>query len=144
MTMWSGLENGIPSAEMSPHEFAPTTQQQYQWPMWGQYFETSGQAGAPPDLPGAKELLELYHAWRVAPTTEARREIWHQILKIWSEQVYTIGIVAGVPQPVVATERLRELPKEGIYNWEPGAHFGLYRPDTFWLADRQAAAQDGN
>jgi peptide/nickel transport system substrate-binding protein len=25
------------------------------------------------------------------------------------------------------------VPKEGIYNWDPGAHFGIYRPDTFWL-----------
>ncbi|MEM7023179.1 MAG: ABC transporter substrate-binding protein, partial [Pseudomonadota bacterium] len=29
MTMWFGLENGIPSADMSPQEFAPTNQQQY-------------------------------------------------------------------------------------------------------------------
>jgi peptide/nickel transport system substrate-binding protein len=144
MTMWSGLENGIPSADMSPHEFAPTSQQQLQWPKWGQYYETSGQAGEPPDLEGAKELLELYNAWRLAPTTAMRREIWDQILEIWSQQVYTIGIVAGVPQPVVANERLRNLPEEGIYNWEPGAHFGLYRPDTFWLSDPRAAAWGGN
>ena len=42
MSIWYGLENGIPSAEMSPAEFAPTTQQQLQWPMWGQYHETKG------------------------------------------------------------------------------------------------------
>ena len=51
MTIWFGLENGIPSADMSPYEFAPTSQQQYQWPKWGQYYETRGQAGEPPDGP---------------------------------------------------------------------------------------------
>jgi peptide/nickel transport system substrate-binding protein len=133
MALWFGLENGIPSADMSPHEFAPTSQQQYQWPRWGQYFETSGKAGEPPDLPEAERLLELFDAWRHAPTTAARREVWEEMLEIYSEQVYTIGIIAGVPQPVVADAALRNLPKEAIYNWEPGAHFGIYRPDTFWF-----------
>ena len=135
MAIWFGLENGIPSADMSPYEFAPTTQQQYQWPKWGQHYETSGQAGAPPDLLPAKLLLELYNAWRVSRTTEERRRIWHQILEIYAEQVYSIGIIAGIPQPVVADERLRNVPEEAIYNWEPGAQFGIYRPDTFWFAD---------
>jgi len=25
------------------------------------------------------------------------------------------------------------VPEKGIYNWDPGAFFGVYRPDTFWL-----------
>ena len=30
---------------------------------------------------------------------------------------------------------LRNVPSDGIWNWDPGAHFGIYRPDTFWFAD---------
>ncbi len=135
MAIWFGLENGIPSADMSPWEFAPTTQQQYQWPRWGQYYETRGAAGTPPDEPEAKRLLELYHAWRATRTTDERRALWHEILELYSAQVYSIGLVAGVPQPVAANERLRGLPEEAIFNWEPGAQFGIYRPDTFWYAD---------
>jgi peptide/nickel transport system substrate-binding protein len=135
MALWFGLENGIPSADMSPQEFAPTSQQQYQWPKWGQYFETGGQAGVAPDLPEAARLLELFEAWRRAPTTDARGEVWHQMLEIWSEQVFSIGIIAAVPQPVVAHEDLRNLPEEAIFNWEPGAQFGIHRPDTFWFDD---------
>ena len=44
-----------------------------------------------------------------------------------------IGIVAGVPQPVVVNQTLRNCPAKGIYNGDPGAHFGIYRPDTFWF-----------
>jgi peptide/nickel transport system substrate-binding protein len=138
MALWFGLENGIPSADMSPAEFAPTSQQQYQWPRWGQYFETGGRAGAPPDLPEAARLRKLFEAWRVAPDTAAREQIWRQILEIYSDQVYTIGIIAGVPQPVVADQNLRNLPDEGIFNWEPGAQFGIYHPDTFWFEDGAA------
>ena len=48
--------------------------------------------------------------------------------------VTTIGIISGVPQPVVVNDRLKNVPETGIYNWDPGAFFGMYRPDSFWLA----------
>jgi peptide/nickel transport system substrate-binding protein len=133
MSIWFGLENGIPSADMSPEEFAPTSQQQLQWPKWGQYFETKGEAGEAPDQPEAAELLKLFKAWREARSTEERRQIWEQILPIWSDQVYSISLIAGVLQPVAVRETLRNIPKEGMYNWEPGAQFGIYHPDTFWF-----------
>ena len=138
MTIWFGVENGIPSADMSPGEFAPTDQQQYQWPKWGQHFQTSGRAGEPPDLPAAERLLELYRAWRAARSTEERRAIWHEMLAINSDQVFSIGIIAGVPQPIAVHESLRNVPEKAVFNWEPGAQFGIHRPDTFWFDDGTA------
>ena len=38
-------------------------------------------------------------------------------------------------QPIVLNARLRNVPEKAIYNWDPGAHFGIYRPDTFWYAE---------
>jgi peptide/nickel transport system substrate-binding protein len=62
------------------------------------------------------------------------------MLRINAEQQYTIGLIADVPQPVVVHTRLRGVPQEGLYNWDPGSFFGLYRPDTFWWAeDRETA-----
>ena len=133
MSIWYGLENGIPSAEMSPAEFAPTTQQQLQWPMWGQFYETKGAAGEAPNEPEAALLLQLFEAWRSARTSEERREIWDRILSIYSEQVYSIGLIGGILQPVAVRKSLRNVPEEAVYNWEPGAQFGIYRPDTFWF-----------
>ena len=133
MSIWYGLENGIPTADMSPAEFAPTNQQQLQWPKWGQYYETKGQAGEAPDTPEAKKLLELFDEWRGARTNEERRKIWEAMLAIYSDQVYSIALISGVMQPVSARTTLRNLPDEAVYNWEPGAQFGIYRPDTFWF-----------
>jgi len=133
MSIWFGLENGIPSADMSPGEFAPTDQNQLQWPTWGQHYQTKGAAGEAPDMPEAAELLELFEAWRAAPTTDERREIWHQILAIYSDQVYSIGLIGGILQPVAVDDSLRNVPEEAVFNWEPGAQFGIYRPDTFWF-----------
>jgi len=133
MAIWSGYENGVPTPDMSPYEFAPTTQQSLHWPMWGQYFETGGAAGEPIDLPEARELMALNDAWRLAETGAARAAIWHRMLAIHADQVYTIGLVAGTLQPVVVDDRLRNVPEEAIFNWEPGAQFGVFRPDFFWF-----------
>ncbi|MBK8175441.1 MAG: ABC transporter substrate-binding protein [Rhodospirillales bacterium] len=142
MTVWYGLENALASAQTPPTELAPTSQQQLCWPKWGQYFETSGRAGLPVDDTQAESLLGLYENWIAANTIEAKRALWHRMLAIRSEFQFTIGTVRNVPQPVVVSDRLRNVPVEAIYNWEPGAFFGVYHPDTFWLNDDAASSLD--
>ncbi len=135
MTIAKGIENGLPTAEMSPAPYAPTSQIDYQWPKWGQYYETKGEAGVAPDMEGAKHLFRLFENWRVAAETAERRQIWEEMLEIWTNRVYTIGLVAGVRQPVAAHPDLVNVPEQAVYNWDPGAHFGIYNPDTFWWRD---------
>ena len=135
ISVWSGLENGLPLPDMSPRDLAPTRQDQFQWPRWGQFYETAGASGETPTLAPARELAELSRRWLSAPDTGARRTIWERMLAIRADNVFSIGIVSGVPQPVVVDARLRNVPEKGIYNWDPGAHFGIYRPDTFWFED---------
>ncbi|MBN9078759.1 MAG: peptide ABC transporter substrate-binding protein [Rhizobiales bacterium 65-79] len=132
ISMWSGLSIGVATADLPPEELAPVSSAQGNWPKWGQYTETMGKAGEPVDLPAAKELLDLYHAWRVTSTTAERRAIWEKMLFIFTDQVFTIGTVNSVYQPVVINSRLRNVPKEGVYSFAPGAYFGIYMPDTFW------------
>ena len=136
MSIWGGLENGLATAAMSPRELAPTDQMQLQWPKWGQFFQTGGKVGEAPDLPKAEKLLALNQAWGQADSDAKRRAIWGQMLEIQAQQVYTLGIVSGVPQPVVVNAKLRNVPQHGVYNWEPGAHFGIYHPDTFWFSSK--------
>ena len=135
VSVWSGIENGLPVPDMSPRGLAPTSQDQYQWPRWGQHYESAGASGEAPALAPARELVALNRGWLSAPDTAARRAIWKRMLEIRADNVFSIGIVSGVPQPVVVDARLRNVPEQGIYNWDPGAHFGIYRPDTFWFED---------
>lgn len=135
MGVWSGVENGIVSADMSPAEFAPTAQIQYQWPKWGQHYETGGQAGEAIDMPAASELFDLFNRWQKATGTEEKRKIWHRMLEINAEQTYSIGIVCCTKQPVVVANRLHNVPEKGVYAWNPGAHFGIYLPDTFFISE---------
>src|SRR5207248_5835391 len=41
MSVWSGLDNGLPTADSSPDELAPSSQAQLQWPKFGEYYQTS-------------------------------------------------------------------------------------------------------
>lgn len=136
MAIWFGLENGLATPEMSPRELAPTSQQQLHWPRWGQYWETKGQAGAPVDMEIPKRLFALFQQWQVATSDEERRGYWEEMLDLWTDEVYTIGVISGVLQPIVATKKLQNVPTDGFYNWDPGAHFGIFRPDRFWLSKK--------
>lgn len=135
MSVWFGLDNAVPTAISSPEELAPTSRYQLQWPKWGQHFQSMNKMGKAVDLPAARKLLALNERWRVATNKFEKSVIWHNMLDIYTDQVFSIGLVCAVPQPVVVNNRLRNVPKKAIYNWNPGAHFGVYRPDTFWFTD---------
>ena len=75
---------------------------------------------------------------RICRTTP---DAWRRMLEIYADRVYSIGIVGGVIQPIVVNVRLRNVPKTGVWAWDPGGHLGIYRPDTFWFAGTSGAAR---
>ena len=54
-------------------------------------------------MPEAKQLMDLMEQWRRRADTRPGQAIWDQMLAIYADQVFTIGTVAGVPQPVVVS-----------------------------------------
>jgi len=78
--------------------------------------------------------MALLQRWERSASIDEQRVIWNEMLQINADQVTSIGIVSGVPQPVVVSNKLKNVPLKGIYNWDPGAFFGMYRPDSFWLS----------
>lgn len=131
MSVFFGLPNGIPTGEMSPAQLAPTQQDQLQWSQWGRHYETG--EGDAPDLPEAQRLLELFAKWGNSIEFAEKSQIWTEMLDIYADQVYSIGLISNVKQPVVSHKNMRNVPEEGIFNWSPGSFFGIYRPDTFWF-----------
>ncbi|MCG8560020.1 MAG: ABC transporter substrate-binding protein [Hyphomicrobiales bacterium] len=140
MAMWAGLGNGLSNASMSPGAFAPTFKAQYNWPKWGTHTQTMGKKGQAPTLAAAQRLVALYRDWERATTEAEQTRIWHEILRINAEQVFTIGIVNATLHPIVASTDLVNVPEKGFYNWDPGAYFGIYKPDTFWFRTTQKSA----
>ncbi len=133
MAIWSGIDNGLATAEMNPGQLAPTANDQLQWPVWGMHYETHGEKGSAPDLAEAAELMRLYEMWRISKSTAERTEVWQRILSLYCDQVFSIGIVNATLQPVVQSSRLRNIPFNGLYSFDPTCYFGVYMPDTFWL-----------
>ncbi|WP_299152420.1 ABC transporter substrate-binding protein [uncultured Tateyamaria sp.] len=137
--VWYGWDNGIPQPYTPPAYLAPTDQVFFAWPKWGQYYQTHGAAGEPVDMPEAKRLMELSALWERKPDPYDRTRIWREMLAIHADQQYGIGILSEAPQPVVVSDRLRNVPEFGKWAWDPGAHFGIYRIDEFFFDDEELA-----
>ena len=95
-------------------------------------------------MPDVQQLVQSYDGWRNAKTEAEREQAWLKLLGMNADQVYTIGIVARTLQPIIVGNSLHNVPKEGIYSWDPGAYIGMYRPDTFWIDPSAEAKASGN
>ncbi|OJF92354.1 ABC transporter substrate-binding protein [Pararhizobium antarcticum] len=139
MSMWSGLDNGVPTADMNPGQLAPSADEQMQWPVWGMHYLSLGQYGHAPELPEATRLVDLLKAWKRTTETAERTQIWGEMLTLFTDQVFSIGMVNSVHQPVLSSSRLNNVPAEGLYGFEPTSFLGVYMPDTFWYGDSEAS-----
>jgi len=132
-SVWFGWDNGLPTANTSPDYLAPMQQEFFAWPKWGQYHQTGGKAGEEPDLEEAQQLMNYAKQWVSASNEDERKEIWGNMLDIHADQLYGIGVVAETPQPIVVSKRLRNVPEKAMWAWQPGAQFGVHRPDEFFF-----------
>lgn len=136
--VWYGWDNGLPTPDTSPKHLAPTNQEFFSWPKWGQYYQTAGEAGEPPDINDADRLLAMYDGWSHSGDAATKQIFWSEMLRIHAKQQFAIGVLAEAPQPVVVSKRLRNVPEEGIWAFDPGAHFGVHRIDEFYFDDADA------
>ncbi|HMF67477.1 MAG TPA: ABC transporter substrate-binding protein [Phyllobacterium sp.] len=137
MSIWYGMDNGVATADMNPGQLAPTMDDQLQWPLWGMYYLSHGSQGKAADLPEAIQLTELLGRWQRSAHLAERTEIWQQMLAIYTQQVFSIGLVNGTLQPIVRSSRLQNVPEKGLYGFDPTCYLGIYMPDTFWLSGEQ-------
>jgi len=133
--VWFGWDNGLPQPYTPPNYLAPKHQEFFAWPKWGQYYQTGGQVGEAPDMPEAVRLMELSRDWLHTTDLQRRSDIWREMLDIHAQNQFGIGILSEAPQPVVVSERLRNVPETGNWAWDPGAHFGIHRMDEFYYDD---------
>ncbi len=133
MSVWAGVDNGAPTADFSPQEFVPSDPYQLQWPAWGNFVSTQGKAGEKIEDPEAAKLVALNEKWLNAEDEETKRAAWDEILDINASQVYSIGVVTATLVPVVVSNKLKNVPEQGISSFDPYAYFGVYEMDAFWM-----------
>ena len=73
--------------------------------------------------------------WRAAATSDARAEVWHRMLSIFTQQVFSIGLINGTSQPILRAANLRNVPEKALFGFDPMSYFGVYMPDTFWMSE---------
>ena len=134
MTAFAGAVTAVPTVNTSPKEFAPTMLGGLQWSRWGMFVESKGRQGEKCDMESACKLLDYVKEWETGATPADRRKAWEKILETNADEVFSIGTVNGIRQPIVVGPKVRNVPKEGYYAWDPGGYIGLYQPDTFWIA----------
>ncbi|MBD3664565.1 ABC transporter substrate-binding protein [Sulfitobacter aestuariivivens] len=130
--VWFGWDNGLPTLNTSPLYLAPTNQEFFSWPKWGQHYQSAGELGEAPQDDAPNRLLAMADGWSHAYDDKTREIFWREMLRIHAEQVYAIGILSEAPQPVVINKNLRNVPDTGIWAFDPGAHFGVHRIDEFY------------
>ncbi|NLR98312.1 ABC transporter substrate-binding protein [Rhizobium sp. P38BS-XIX] len=135
MSLWYGLDNGVPTADMSPAELAPTADDQMQWPLWGMYYLSRETQGVAPDLPEAAKLVKLLGEWGTAASSFERAEIWHDMLATYTEQVFSIGLINATLQPIVHSSHMQNVPDKALFGFDPTCYLGVYMPDTFWMKE---------
>jgi peptide/nickel transport system substrate-binding protein len=134
MTAYAGNVTAVPTVNTSPKEFAPTMQGGLQWSRWGMFMESKGTKGEKCDMESACKLLDYVKEWETSADPGDRRKAWDKILTASADEVFSIGTVNGIRQPIVVGPKVRNVPKEGYSAWDPGGYIGLYQPDTFWIA----------
>ena len=139
MSAWGGMDNGVPTPDMSPAALAPTAEDLLMWPLWGANYVSKGESGEAPDMPEAQDQLARFEAWQRSTSQQERAVIWHEMLAAHTENVFVIGLVNAALQPILRSSRLQNLPDDGLYGFDPTSYLGVYMPDTFWLdGDAQA------
>jgi peptide/nickel transport system substrate-binding protein len=77
--------------------------------------------------------MQLYHQWEATVNLAEQRKIWQQMLLIHRQNIFTIGLIAAPLQPISLNKNIQNLPDDGMWNWNPGAHFGVYGLDRVWF-----------
>ena len=133
MLAYAGITTAVPTPDTSPKEFAPAETGGLQWSRWGMYVQMKGKQGEQCDMAEACQLLDLLREWEKASSEDGRRKVWEKMLSINVDQVFSIGTVNSIMTPIVVGPKVKNVPKEGYWAWDPGGYIGLYKPDTFWL-----------
>ena len=117
------------------------TQEQLQWPMWGQYYENNGKGGEAPACPKRRSSSTLYEEWRhLGERGRARADLAAHARDPRAAGLHDRHRRRGRCSRSWRSNRVCATCRpKGLWSWDPGSYFGMYHPDTFWL-DTQGPA----
>ena len=103
------------------------------WSEWSRWYLTNGKKGERPP-PEIVELQRIADEFSMTMDPVRRVQLGKQILATNAEKLWTIGTVGLAPQPVVVSDRLKNVVDEGLWGWDIRGTMP-YHPAT-WYFDR--------
>ena len=116
---------------LDPATYVPWGSNSYFAPLYGLYQRTGGKRGVKP-RPEFQRLVDEYLEMRGLLADDPRRlELGRAILRQWSEECYTIGIVH--PQALtIVSDRFKNVPDHIIHEWQVMTP-GYMSPEQFYI-----------
>ncbi|MBO2521825.1 MAG: hypothetical protein CW345_08490 [Firmicutes bacterium] len=111
----------------------PTGNEVRQWPLQARYLSSGGAQGEPP-TEVVQRLYNLYVQGLQEPDIEKRHAYVHEAVRILMEEgPYVIGVVGGLPEPVIVKNNMRNVPNFGILGpWAVGGP-GNTNPEQYFF-----------
>jgi peptide/nickel transport system substrate-binding protein len=101
---------------LNPRYTIPIDASSLPGPQVGLYVATGGKEGVKP-TPYYQELIDLHLIVGTAATEVEQAEIGKEIFRRYSENLWSIGIVGGTPQPIVISRKLGNVPDVAFYSY---------------------------
>ncbi|MFW6269360.1 MAG: ABC transporter substrate-binding protein [Bacillota bacterium] len=114
--------------------FAPTGgAPQSPWPAYVNWVTTDGEEGIEPPE-NIMKLLDYQKNLLSSPDPEERDQAAVNLIEAQADNLWTIGTVGMAPQPLIISNRLKNVPKKGIWDFGP-RNMNPYMPDQFYLEE---------
>ena len=101
---------------VDPIYIFPFDERSWMAPAFGTYFKTNGEKGEKPTGKLA-ESQALYLQFKAESDPAKQTEIGKQLIKLATEEAWTISIVGQVPAPLVVMNNFHNVPKNYTQDW---------------------------
>lgn len=101
------------------------------WSQWAQWYLSDGSLGAEPP-PHVQDLQRWADQLASSVDPAERVRLGKQILASNAENVWSIGTVGLAPQPIVVSDRLKNVVESGLWGWDTRSTMP-YHPSTWYL-----------
>ncbi len=112
--IWTGASEFNPLID--PRWFIPFSDESIQAVCYAQWYNSGGATGEEPTGDFAK-VLELFEQIKGTADQNKQIELFHEILRINEENLWTIGIAVELPAPIIVNNKMRNVPEKAISTW---------------------------
>ncbi|MEX1016318.1 MAG: ABC transporter substrate-binding protein [Phycisphaeraceae bacterium] len=133
MTVWHADRNSDILFPIQPFWYVPMYAgwEMCQWNEWVWWHGSGGERGEEPS-PAARDLLHWWQELRTTMDEQRRTELGRRILRSQAEQLWSIGTLGMAPQPLVVSDALKNVPRQGYWGWDSRWSMA-YHPETWYL-----------